>query len=432
MDQLVLHDGVFDPRSFFCTPAKCEVSILNVGTLARSYAGHSGQAVCWSTDSKFPAGNVPSDTKQATRCLNCTQSIKQGGMYKGTPCKFYTIVQLYLPATDEVCFLRLGAASLFSRHPSYLSLFKYIDYLAANDEEVEDILTNIYFGDESGLPKVCFKPVRSLTKVELLRIKQLNFSALDTHNPFQLTIEENFMSESKITHLINNVIAHYPRLDQPYHFDKTAGANGKSVPCPATTANARYETDFLLTEEQAGALYKVMQKAYTDSPHRDKSWPDTLAQPFKMHEDYFVGKCNFKAMYKNETTKPPAIFDASNTRLPEDFLLTSGSIVNVFVELVPFNMTTSGVSLRLKGVQVIKYVPYVPSSPFEAQDGYTGTEESTAEPEPEAMFAAVVEVAEDIPETVPEPIKRATKKVKPPKVETDLASVIDKWASDGS
>ena len=141
-------------------------------------------------------------------------------------------------------------------------------------------------------------------------------------------------------------------------------------------------------------------------------------------------------MYKNETTKPPATFDASNTRLPEDFLLTSGSIVNVFVELVPFNMTTSGVSLRLKGVQVIKYVPYVPSSPFEAQDGYTGTKESTAEPEPEAMFAAVVEVAEDIPETVPEtvpePVKRATKKVKPPKVETDLASVIDKWASDGS
>ena len=187
MDQLVLHDGVFEPRSFFCTPAKCEVSILNGGTLARSYAGHSGQAVCWSTDSKFPAGNVPSDTKQATRCLDCTQSIKQGGMYKGTHCKFYTIVQLYLPATEEVCFLRLGAASLFSRHPSYLSLFKYIDYLAANDEEVEDILTNIYFGDESGLPKVCFKPVRSLTKVELLRIKQLNFSALDTHNPFQLS-----------------------------------------------------------------------------------------------------------------------------------------------------------------------------------------------------------------------------------------------------
>ena len=46
------------------------------------------------------------------------------------------------------------------------------------------------------------------------------------------------------------------------------------------------------------------------------------------------------------------------------------------------------------------------------------------------MFAAVVEVAEDIPVTVPEPVKRTTKKVKPPKVETDLASVIDKWASD--
>ena len=436
MDQLDDQTGVFEPHKFFCTPEKCEVVILNIGTLARSYVKHSGQVICWSADTKFPADNVPSDTKQAARCLDCTQSIKQGGMYKGTPCKFYTVVQLYLPDTDTVCSLRLGAASLFSRHPSYLSLFKYIDYLAANDEEAEDILTNIYFGDESGLPKIYFKPVRSLTKVELLRIEQLNLAALDTHNPFQLTIEENFMSESKITHLINNVIAHYPRLDQPYHFDKTAGANGKSVPCPASTANARYETDFLLTEPQAIALYNVMQKAFTESPHRDKSWPDKLAQPFKQHEDYYVGKCNFKAMYKSEVTKPPAVFDATNTRLPEDFLLTTGSIINVFVELVPFNMTTSGVSLRLRGVQVIKYVPYVPSSPFEAQDGYTGAEESTVESEPETMFAAVAAVAEvaevedDIPDTVPEPVKRTTKKVKPPKVETDLASVIDKWASD--
>ena len=246
------------------------------------------------------------------------------------------------------------------------------------------------------------------------------------------------MSDSNaVFHLINNVTAFYPRLDQPYFFDKSANqGKGKSVPCEATTATARYETSFLMDEQQAEALYLVMQQAYTDTPHRDKTWPAKLAQPFKIYEEQFVGKANLKAMYKNEATKPPPIFDASNTRLPADFLLTTDSLINVFVEFVPFKMTTTGVSLRLKGVQVLKYVPYVPPSPFEAQEGYVNGADTTAEPapepEPQAMFSAFPPVEEDIPDVVPEPVKRATKKVKPIKKETDLASVIDKWSADGS
>jgi len=191
-----------------------------------------------------------------------------------------------------------------------------------------------------------------------------------------------------------------------------------------------------MDEQQAEALYLVMQQAYTDTSYRDDSWPAKLAQPFKVYEEQFVGKANLKAMYKNEATKPPPVFDASNTRVAEDFLLTSGSLINVFVEFVPFKMTTTGVSLRLKGVQVLKYVPYVPPSPFEAQEGYVNGADTTAEPasepEPQAMFSAFPPVEEDIPDVVPEPVKRATKKVKPIKKETDLASVIDKWSADGS
>jgi len=438
MDQLVVQDGAFKHPDLPAPLPALEAVIMNVGTLSRSYTGHSGLALCWSLDNKFPAQDVPTATKQAARCLDCTQSIKQGGVYKGTPCKFYTIIQLFLPATETVCLLRLGAASLFSRHHTYLSLFKYIDYLKINGEELGDILTNIYFGDDKGVAKIYFKPVRPLTKLELLNIEQLNQAALTTQNPFQLTIEENFMSDSNaIFYLISNVTAYYPRIDRPYHFDKSANSGkGKSVPCEATTPNARYETSFLLDEKQAEALYLVMQKAYTDTPHRDDSWPAKLAQPFKMQEDQFVGKANLKAMYNNEVTKPPAVFDASNTRLPADFLLTSGSLINVFVEFVPFKMTTTGVSMRLKGVQVIKYIPYVPLSPFEAQEGYVNGEDTTVEPEsepdPQAMFSAFPPVEEDIPDAIPEPVKRTTQKVKPLKKEMDLASVIDKWAADDS
>ena len=438
MDQLVVQDGAFKHPDLPAPLPALEAVVINVGTLSRSYTTHNGLALCWSLDNKFPAQDVPTDTKQAARCLDCAQSIKHGWVYKGTPCKFYTIIQLFLPATETLCLLRLEAASLFSRHHIYLSLFKYIDYLETNGEELGDILTHLYFGSNDEVAKIYFKPVRPLTKAELLNIEQLNQAAFTPQNPFHLTIEENFMSDSNaVFHLINNVTAFYPRIDQPYFFDRTANqGKGKSVPCEATTPHARYETSFLMDEKQAEALYVLMQKAYTDTPHRDKTWPAKLAQPFKIHEEQFVGKANLKAMYKNEATKPPPIFDASNTRLPADFLLTTDSLINVFVEFVPFKMTTTGVSLRLKGVQVLKYVPYVPPSPFEAQEGYVNGADTTAEPapepEPQAMFSAFPPVEEDIPDVVPEPVKRATKKVKPIKKETDLASVIDKWSADGS
>ena len=443
MDQLEVQDGVFKHPDVLPTLKTLEAVITNVGILSRSYASSNGVSLCWSLDNKFPSEEVPTDTKQAARCLDCKQSIKQRSGFKGTPCKFFTVVRLFLPATETVCLLRLGAVSLFSRHPVYLSLFKYHDYLKTNGEELEDILTNIYLGDDDGVTKIYFKPVRPLTRAELINIKQLNFAALENHNPFHLTIEENFMSDSNAKyHVINNVAAFYPRLDKPYFYDKTANnGKGKSVPCDATTPNACFETSFLMDEAQAATLYTAMQKAYTNSPHRDDSWPDKLPQPFNMHEEQFVGKAKLKAMYKNEVTNAPAQFDASNTRLPDDFMLTTGSMINLFVEFVPYNINGSGVSMRLKGVQVIKYIPYAPPSPFQAQEGFVNgaapQAEPEAEPEPETMFAAVSPAAaappeEDIPDAVPEPVKRTNKKVKPLKKETDLASVIDKWAADGS
>ena len=71
----------------------------------------------------------------------------------------------------------------------------------------------------------------------------------------------------------------------------------------------------------------------------------------------FTHKAKLNAAYNGQTTTKPVQWDAKLNKLPEDFRLTSGSTVNVFVTGIPYSGSMgAGVSLRLKMVQVIKFV----------------------------------------------------------------------------
>jgi hypothetical protein len=69
-------------------------------------------------------------------------------------------------------------------------------------------------------------------------------------------------------------------------------------------------------------------------------------------------------------TKAPLQVDAANKKLPDDFLLTTGSTVNLAVTFVPYNMREAGVSMRLRAVQVLEYKPMEEQNPFEVTTGY--------------------------------------------------------------
>jgi hypothetical protein len=94
----------------------------------------------------------------------------------------------------------------------------------------------------------------------------------------------------------------------------------------------------------------------------------------------------------------------------------------------------SGVSLRIRAVQVIKYVPRESISPFGAVEG--GFQYSAEENPFEGVTAAPVETpvvsdelfGDDEPTKVKEP-KKVVKKIKPaPKTSDDaLASIVDDW-----
>ena len=232
---------------------------------------------------------------------------------------------------------------------------------------------------------------------------------------------------SKPTYMLNNVEALYPKLDQPYHFDRQGGKNkqGASVPCLATAQGATYQVNFKMTSAQAKDLFTAMSEAYDES--KEDSWP-ALTMPFTKTDDkMFVGKAKLPASFDGRPTNPPKHYDANNTPLDSEFQLTSGSTVNVFVELVSYNGSMgNGVSLRLRAIQVIKYKEYSAASPFETQEGFTQSGFAASAENLDAVFDTEAKPVEE--EVVEEPkVKVSKKKQDAPKPDVDLASLLDEF-----
>ena len=217
-------------------------------------------------------------------------------------------------------------------------------------------------------------------------------------------------------YIIKNVEALWPKINTTYHFDSN---EGRSVPCEPNAQNAEYSIQFRMDNATAKDLYFAMSEVY-QANKKDK-WADKLERLFvKDDEGMFTHKAVLKGAYKNQATPKPLQVDTKGNRLPADFLLTTGSIVNIAVTFVPYEMgSKQNVSLRLKGVQVIKYIPYEDRNPFEETEGYV------FEAKEENPFDAEDTEVED---AVAEP-KKVAKKPSPPTKDADgnLSSIVDDW-----
>ena len=238
------------------------------------------------------------------------------------------------------------------------------------------------------------------------------------------------MAVSNNQYVLSNVEALWPRINKTYKFDN---AENRTVPCDAFDEGAKYETRFRMTKDQAKALFVAMVEAY--EAKKEKGWPDKFDMPFKKEEDgSYSHKASLKGAYGKDATLKPVQYDAKSVKLPDDFMLTTGSTVNVAVTFTPYNMREAGVSLRLRAVQVIKYVPMEATSPFAAVEG--GFQFSAEENPFEVVTAAPVETpvvsdelfGDDEPTKVKEPKKVVKKTAPAPKASDDaLASIVADW-----
>ena len=225
---------------------------------------------------------------------------------------------------------------------------------------------------------------------------------------------------------IANVEALYPRINKTYKFD--SGEN-RSVPCDPLDDGAAYEMSFKMNETQAKALMTAMASVYKEK--RDAKWPEKFPVPFtKDDEGMYIGKAKLKGAYGKDVTNKPKQYDAKNKELAEDFQLTSGSTVNLAVVLVPYSMASAGVSLRLRAVQVTKYVPVQVASPFDSVDGFSADDAEGDDDSPffEVETESSSEVDNVIELPIEEPKKKAAKvKSAAPKEKADLSELVDAW-----
>ena len=247
-----------------------------------------------------------------------------------------------------------------------------------------------------------------------------------------------------MSYLIKKVEILYPRLDKTYRFDNT---ENRSIPCGPLEKGATYDTKFRMDQDTANALMQDMAIAYNEK--RKDSWPEKVPMPFTKEDDgVYVGKCKLNGSFDGvEATRAPKHYDSKNNLLEAGFQLTTGSTANLSVETVPYHSAGigTGVSLRLRSVQVLAYKPFESASPFEEAEGFesgspfgetSGGFDSTKEVTPTIVFEEeVVEAAPAVEaptlvavETpVAEPKKKVKSKTAAPKDEVDLSKLVSDW-----
>tara|TARA_R110000787_G_scaffold60667_3_gene137538 strand:- start:574 stop:1248 length:675 start_codon:yes stop_codon:yes gene_type:complete len=149
--------------------------IVNAAPISRSY--YSGDydpdklstPVCWSADTQTPSTDVPADTKQAARCMDCKHNIRGSGYGSSRACRFSQRLAIMPEGRwGDVFQLRLPATSIFGQaRDGHMPMQAYARFLKEHDTPVIAVFTRIYFDRHSETPKLFFKPTRSLGDEEL-------------------------------------------------------------------------------------------------------------------------------------------------------------------------------------------------------------------------------------------------------------------------
>ena len=143
---------------------------------------------CWSN-----LGDVPdpkASNPQAVNCMSCPQNVAGSGQGGGRACRYQRRIAVLLDGdtSGDVYQMNLPSKSLFGKGDGNTHPFEsYIKFLAANNESIDRVVTQISFDDNEDSPVMLFTPVRHLLDEEV----QLAVDAADTaeaRNAVTLTV----------------------------------------------------------------------------------------------------------------------------------------------------------------------------------------------------------------------------------------------------
>lgn len=151
-----------------------DVIIVNAAPVARYYFSETFDPnvakapICWSGDTQRPVSDIPDEQKQASRCMDCPQNVRGSGAFGGRACRFSQRLAVALTESPDVVYrLQIPATSIYGRGSNgNMPLQEYVKFLSARGSNPTGLVTRVYLDKESEVPKLFFKPVRSLDEVE--------------------------------------------------------------------------------------------------------------------------------------------------------------------------------------------------------------------------------------------------------------------------
>lgn len=216
---------------------------------------------CWSNDGTVP--DAKASNKQAPNCANCPQNIVGSGENgKGRACRYQRRVALLLegdPSGDAYQF-NIPAKSLFGKGTGNTHPFEsYVRFLAANEESIDYVVTNIAYNLEAETMELQFTPVRPITDDEYALVLQAQADP-ETQRLIQLTVAEaDGVTKKPASKPVQEVVEEDEEEEQP-----------DTTPAPKVAPQAKsnvWGSDEDEDEEQAEPVKRASRKpAATSAP----------------------------------------------------------------------------------------------------------------------------------------------------------------------
>lgn len=144
---------------------------------------------CWSKDTQTPAQEVPEAQRQSAKCIDCPMNVKGSGQGNSRACRFSQRIAVAIEGKlGTVYQLQLAATSVFGDAKNKkMPMQAYARYLRAHDTPAIAVVTEMYFDEDSDVPKLFFKPIRPLSEEELEQVVALRDTP-ETKKAIDLTV----------------------------------------------------------------------------------------------------------------------------------------------------------------------------------------------------------------------------------------------------
>lgn len=119
---------------------------------------------CWTNDGQKPDASIKNP--QGSNCESCPQNIKGSGQGDTRACRFKRRVAVILPEEvggnneGDIYQLEVASKSIFGKGSGQtFPLNAYIDYVIANGENIDGVVTEIDFNEDNNNQSVLFRAV---------------------------------------------------------------------------------------------------------------------------------------------------------------------------------------------------------------------------------------------------------------------------------